>query len=186
MLRTVQKRDDASISRPIPLSSYRYELLCARLDIMPSFQWTHIGSGSYGSVYLLDANKVVKFTKDPGEVVAAHKQFRLKLKHLPKIYDIFKIKRRHVIVMERLSTPSQNDRIDVMNFLCDVAPTIKPVLKSQCRSIKKDFASLCLSAAYNDIHPGNILRRGKTIVIIDITTLSACPDYIKVDDLGEL
>lgn len=169
-------------------------LLSERLNI--SFQQTlnmiSIGSGCYGHVFSLNSKKVIKLTKDLGELDIATKQKRHKRPALPYIYDVFMVDDKlGAIVMEKLNkAPYKLKRLLELKFLYKRKNlrSFPPVIQSQVKTLEKSLKALSKklkTSCFVDLHAGNFLMRGEQIVAIDISTFKNKIRY-KYDVLSEL
>lgn len=82
-----------------------------------SFRGSILGSGSYGTAFELEGNKVLKFTDHDSEVIEAYKLIGKNYKYLAKYYDVVRLtggaeedETVYVLVMEELKPFDENEK----------------------------------------------------------------------------
>ena len=147
------------------------------------------GEGVFSSVYADDSHKVViKINKgniDESYIKFANFCRKENSPHLPKLGKIRKFGDYYVLAMERLETSNSNNFRDMCNWIEKVSTVIGDSLKTKQSildaevpvvyepqkegiiKIIKDMKSLLDSDIGFDLHDGNIMLRGNTIVLID-------------------
>ena len=147
------------------------------------------GEGTFSSVYADDSHKVVikinKGTIDDSYIKFANFCRKENSPHLPKLGKIRKFGDYYVLAMERLETSNSNNFRDMCNWIEKVSTVIGDSLKTKQSildaevpvvyepqkegiiKIIKDMKSLLDSDIGFDLHDGNIMLRGNTIVLID-------------------
>lgn len=91
----------------VPVTEPRvWKVVCDRLGVAPNHKFEYLGSGSFGSAYLMDSQTVVKFSGDQTEADASAKIMGEKYETLVQVRDVFRFTVREgylsVIVQERL------------------------------------------------------------------------------------
>lgn len=147
------------------------------------------GEGVFSSVYADDSHKVViKINKgkiDDSYIKFANFCRKENSPHLPKLGKIRKFGDYYVLAMEKLETSNSSDFNEMCDWIDEAARAVSTnlrgkqsvldaevpeVYKSQKEDIIKvirDMKSLLDSDIDFDLHSGNIMLRGNTIVLID-------------------
>lgn len=153
-----------------------------------------IGRGSYGSIFQINDKTVMKISRDSSESRTCSILKKHPHPFVVNIYDVFKCKfgsrMYYFIVMEKLNKPTKtwsNFMDNIPGEVCDLSAlaldkllknprhsktTIRHKIRySWLQEIAKHFDSLKIKFA--DFHGGNIMRRDKNHILIDIGVASA-------------
>ena len=182
-------------SKPSKLSNYKNALKNKSypeelMSYLEQNNFSRIGEGRYGAIYSSDTDKIVikidKGKKDPAYMRFADFCHQNKSIHLPKMGKIREFDGFFVLPMEKLEKGSGKDFTDAsiwMNMIFseyhneEAEPEYSQYdnsLPSKYRSQKDGLIDIIIKLAnYRsedhmfDLHDGNIMSRGDTLVIID-------------------
>ena len=172
----------ANPSKYLDLSSVvEYDEDCGRflingMSFADALGIQRLGSGCYATVYALDDKRVLKVIKTQDTGYARYVKFCKANKtnqHLPKIYYSGVWGEKQVYILERLRECRQSDDYYSGNISADnkMISSFRSLLRGREKNpfITKDAQDLVdfLGDGDNDLHSGNFMFRGDTLVVTD-------------------